>query len=99
MVSRKSSLYLPESICRSSGRVSYELSDDNRRWLELLTAFGILNGHYPSQDEIMNESIQQYFMRVYEDYCSKADPNVVMKKMMEEVISCGHAPLVNLASI
>ena len=46
------------------GRVSYELSENNRRWLELLTAFGILNGHYPSKDEIVNESIRQYFMRV-----------------------------------
>lgn len=35
------------------GRVSYELSDDNRRRLELLTAFGILNGHYPSRAEIL----------------------------------------------
>jgi hypothetical protein len=31
------------------GRVSYELSEDNRRRLELLTAFSILNGHYPSE--------------------------------------------------
>ena len=68
------------------GRVSYELSEDNRRRLELLTAFGILNGHYPSRDEIVNESIRQYFMRVYEEYCNKADPNDMMKRMMEEVI-------------
>ncbi len=53
----------------------------------LRSAFGILNGHYPSRDEIVNESIRQYFMRVYEDYCSKADPNDMMKRMMEEVIS------------
>lgn len=68
------------------GRVSYELSEDNCRRLELLTAFGILNGHYPSRDEIVNESIRQYFMRVYEEYCNKADPNDMMKRMMEEVI-------------
>ena len=48
----------------NGGRVSYEPSEDNRRWLELLTAFGIPNGHYPSKDEIVNESIRQYFMRV-----------------------------------
>ncbi len=69
------------------GRVSCELSEDDRRRLVLLTVFGILNGHYPSRDEIVNESIRQYFMRVYEDYCSKADPNDMMKRMMEEVIS------------
>ncbi|MDY5872437.1 MAG: hypothetical protein SPJ57_04350 [Candidatus Methanomethylophilaceae archaeon] len=69
------------------GRVSYELSENNRRWLELLTAFGILNGHYPSRDEIVNDSIWQYFMMVYEEYCNKADPNDMMKRMMGEVIS------------
>ncbi len=69
------------------GSVSYELSEDNRRRLELLTAFGILNGRYPTRDEIVNESIKQYFMRVYEDYCNKADANDFMKRMMEEVIS------------
>lgn len=40
------------------GRVSYELSEENRRRLELLTVLGILNGHYPSRDEIVNESIR-----------------------------------------
>ena len=50
-------------------------------------AFGILNGHYPSRDEIVNDSIRQYFMMVYEEYCNKADPNDMMKRMMEEVIS------------
>ena len=69
------------------GRVSYKLSEENRRRLELLTVLGILNGHYPSRDEIVNESIRQYFMRVYVDYCSKADPNDMMKRMREEVIS------------
>ena len=68
------------------GRVSYELSEDNRRRLELLTAFGILNGRCPTRDEIVNESIRQYFKRVYEDYCNKADANDFMKRMMEEVV-------------
>ena len=57
------------------------------RRLELLTAFGILNGHYPSRDEIVNESIRQYFMRVYEEYCNKADPDDMMLRMMEEAVS------------
>lgn len=41
----------------------------------------------PSRDKIVNESIRQYFMRVYEEYCNKEDPNDMMKRMMEEVIS------------
>ena len=69
------------------GRVSYSLTDDNRRRLEILTAFGLLDGTSPTRDQIVNESIRQYFMRVYKEYCSKADPNDMMKRMMEEVIS------------
>ena len=69
------------------GRVSYSLTDDNRRRLEILTAFGLLDGTSPTRDQIVNESIRQYFMRVYEEYCNKADANDFMKRMMEEVIS------------
>lgn len=47
----------------------------------------IADGSSPTRDQIVNESIRQYFMRVYEKYCSKADPNDMMKRMMEEVIS------------
>ena len=69
------------------GRVSYSLTDDNRRRLEILTAFGLLDGTSSTRDQIVNESIRQYFMRVYEEYCNKADANDFMKRMMEEVIS------------
>ena len=69
------------------GRVSYSLTDDNRRRLEILTAFGLRDGTSPTRDQIVNESIRQYFMRVYEEYCNKADANDFMKRMMEEVIS------------
>lgn len=64
-----------------------KLTDDNRRRLEILTAFGLLDGSSPTRDQIVNESIRQYFMRVYEEYCNKADSNDMMKRMMEEVIS------------
>ena len=49
------------------GRVSYSLTDDNRNRLEILTAFGLLDGTSPTRDQIVNESIRQYFMRVYEE--------------------------------
>ena len=69
------------------GRVSYTITDDNRRRVELLTAFGILNGRFPTKEEIVNECIRAYFMQVYESYSSKADPNDMMLRMMEEVVS------------
>ena len=44
------------------GRVSYSLTDDNRRRLEILTAFGLLDGTAPTRYQIVNESIRQYFL-------------------------------------
>ncbi len=69
------------------GRVSYELSEENRRRLELLTAFGILNGRTPTREEIVNECIKAYFMEVFGRYREQADPNDMMKRVMEEGIS------------
>ena len=68
------------------GRVSYELSEENRRRLELLTAFGILNGRSPTKEEIVNECIRAYFMEVFGRYREQTDPNDMMLRMMEEVI-------------
>ena len=67
------------------GRVSYSLTDDNRRRLECLTAFGLLDGTSPTRDQIVNESIRQYFLQIYSKYSERADANDYVLKMMEEV--------------
>ena len=67
------------------GRVSYSLTDDNRRRLEILTAFGLLDGTSPTRDQIVNESIRQYFLQIYSRYSERADANDFVLKMMEEV--------------
>ncbi len=67
------------------GRVSYSLTDDNRRRLEILTAFGLLDGTSPTRDQIVNESIRQYFLQIYSKYSERADANDYVLKMMEEV--------------
>ena len=67
------------------GRVSYSLTDDNRRRLEILTAFGLLDGSSPTRDQIVNESIRQYFLQIYSKYSERADANDYVLKMMEEV--------------
>ena len=67
------------------GRVSYSLTDDNRRRLEILTAFGLLDGSSPTRDQIVNESIRQYFLQIYSRYSERADANDFVLKMMEEV--------------
>ena len=67
------------------GRVSYSLTDDNRRRLEILTAFGLVDGTSPTRDQIVNESIRQYFLQIYSKYSERADANDYVLKMMEEV--------------
>ena len=67
------------------GRVSYSLTDDNRRRLEILTAFGLLDGTSPTRDQIVNESIRQYFLQIYSKYSERADANDYVLRMMEEV--------------
>ena len=67
------------------GRLSYSLTDDNRRRLEILTAFGLLDGTSPTRDQIVNESIRQYFLQIYSKYSERADANDYVLKMMEEV--------------
>ena len=67
------------------GRVSYSLTDDNRRRLEILTAFGLLDGTSPTRDQIVNESIRQYFLQIYNRYSERADANDFVLRMMEEV--------------
>ena len=67
------------------GRVSYSLTDDNRRRLEILTAFGLLDGTSPTRDQIVNESIRQYFLQIYSRYSERADANDFVLRMMEEV--------------
>ena len=69
------------------GRVSYSLTDDNRRRLEILTAFGLLDGTSPTRDQIVNESIRQYFLPIYSKYSERADANDFVLRMMEDVIS------------
>lgn len=67
------------------GRISYSLTDDNRRRLEILTAFGLLDGTFPTRDQIVNESIRQYFLQIYSKYSERADANDYVLRMMEEV--------------
>ncbi len=68
------------------GRVSYELNDENIHRLDLLTAFGILQGDRPTREQLINESIQRYFEKVCGDYCDRADANDLLRRMMERAL-------------
>jgi len=46
------------------GRLSYEITDDNRRHLEILRAFSVLNRESPTLQDLVNESIEEFFIDV-----------------------------------
>ena len=54
--------------------------------MDLLVAFGILHGNSPTKEQLVNECIHTYFLRVYDEYCSNAETNDLVKRMMEESI-------------
>lgn len=66
------------------GRVSYDVSEENRRRINLLIAFGILNGSAPTKEQLVNDSIRLYFHQAYDDYCDRADANDLLKRVMEQ---------------
>jgi len=66
-------------------RTTCTLDEDNRRRLELLTAFGIIEGRRPTKDELVNESIRLLFQRALESYRERALPSDVLLQLMEEL--------------
>ena len=71
-------------------RLTYNITEDNRRRLEILKAFAILNRGSPTMQDIVNQSIQDYFVSAYEKYCRQCPENDFLKTTMEEMLPCGN---------
>ena len=67
-------------------RLTYGISEDNRRRLEILKAFSILNRGSPTIQDIVNQSIQAYFVSAYEKYCEQCSQNDFLREAMEEML-------------
>lgn len=50
-------------------RFSFRISENNRRHLEILKAFSVLDGKNPILQDLVNESIELFFVFTYERYC------------------------------
>lgn len=68
------------------GRTTYNITDENRRRLDLLIAFSILDGKGPTVQDIVNRSIQDFFVRAYESYCRQSDENDMLRQAMERML-------------
>lgn len=66
-------------------RLAYSLTDENRRRLRLLSAFGTSEGRDVTVSDVVNRCVQSYFAKVLEEYRRNADPDDVLLKLMEEI--------------
>ena len=71
------------------GRLSYEITDDNRRRLEILRAFSVINRQSPTLQDLVNESIEEFFIDAYNRYYEQCSPNDFLKAAMEEMLPPG----------
>ena len=67
-------------------RLTYEISDDNKRRLDILRAFATLNGGDPTLQDILNEAILRYFVEAYRNYCERCSGSDMMRMTMEKMI-------------
>ena len=67
-------------------RLTYEITDDNKRRLDLLRAFATINGNEPTLQDILNEAITVFFIDAYKRYCEQCSGNDLMKVSMEKML-------------
>jgi len=67
------------------GRLSYSLDEDNRRRLDILAAFGILEGRKVTREQIVNESIRMYFDVALAAYRDSGSMDETLLELMEKL--------------
>ena len=67
-------------------RFSFRVTEENRRRLEILKAFAVLGGKDPTFRDLVNESIERFFVESYDSYCRQKPGSDFLKQIMEEVL-------------
>ncbi len=67
-------------------RFSFRISENNRRRLEILRAFSVLDGKNPTLQDLVNESIEQFFIFTYERYCLTNPSSDYLGETMEGML-------------
>ncbi len=62
-------------------RLSYEISDDNRRRLELLRAFGMMEGEETTLQGLVNAAIEAFFAQAFAEYCTEPKSSALRQAM------------------
>lgn len=68
------------------GRNRVDISEQNKRRVDLLTAFAILHGDTTDQTEIINKCIEDYFAHVADSYSQCADHSDKLLDAMKKLL-------------
>lgn len=64
----------------------YRITDDNRRRLEILKAFATFDEGYPTYQDIVNRSIEEFYVSAYVSYSVQRIHDQSLKERMEELL-------------
>ena len=67
-------------------RLTYEITEENKRRLDLLKAFATLDGKDPTLQDILNDAIASFFVSAYRRYCDQCSGTDLMRKAMEGML-------------
>ena len=67
-------------------RFSFRVTEENRRRLEILKAFAVLGGKDPTYRDLVNESIERFFVEAYDIYCKQVPESDYLEEIMEKVL-------------
>lgn len=68
-------------------RFSFQISDDNRRRIEILQAFSVLgNGEKPTLQDLVNQSIELFYVVAYQNYSSSETKSELLSDVMKSAL-------------
>ena len=67
-------------------RLTYEITEDNRKRLNILKAFATLDGKELSLQDILNDAISAFFVSAYRMYCEQRTGCDMMKEAREGML-------------
>lgn len=70
-------------------RLSYHIDDSNKNRLEVLKAFATFRGEQPSLSDLLNQSVEQYFILVYQSYSEVASESDMILLTLRRLLPDG----------
>ena len=67
-------------------RLTYEITDENMRRLQIMRAFSTFNGQDVLMQEIINMAIEQFFVIAYNSYMENSDNNDLFRRVMTDLL-------------